>query len=76
MKIVVTGNNGCSRCDITKKILNGKNIPFEYQTLDELNDREKREVLEKAKDKGILALPIIEVNGEIVENVQEVLKLC
>ena len=75
-QVRVIGNKGCSRCTITKHILEKEGIPHEYVVLADLKTEEQKTILTKAKDNGILTLPIIEFDGELKSDVQEVLELC
>lgn len=76
MKIRLLGSTSCSRCDMIKNILTTNNVEFEYQLLSDLKDGQSEEILNRAKELGINAMPIILVNNEIKTNIQEVLQLC
>jgi glutaredoxin len=49
-------SNGCPKCNILKKKLNEKNIQYE-----ECNDTEI------IKAKGIQFLPVLEINGDLLD---------
>jgi glutaredoxin len=72
----IVGNKGCSRCDITKKILINNGIEFDYETLSDLSEQEQKKTLSEAKEEGIVALPIIICDGKYITNVQEVIDIC
>ena len=65
--IRVVGNYGCSRCEITKQILKNKGVDYEYQYLNDLSEKEQEEVMNMAKEKGQMALPIILRDNQIIE---------
>jgi glutaredoxin len=76
VKVKIVGNKGCSRCDITKKILINNGIEFDYETLSDLSEQEQKKTLSEAKEEGIVALPIIICDGKYITNVQEVIDIC
>lgn len=68
--ILLIGRENCPRCEMTKKILNEKDINFEYRLLSDMDN--KLEVEKMAKDMGMTTLPLILNDGNLVE-LQEVL---
>lgn len=69
--ILVLGNKGCSRCEMVKKVLEKNNIKFEYKLLDDCDN--KQDYINIAVEKGMLNLPLVFKNGEIID-FEEVLK--
>ena len=68
--IKVIGNENCSRCEMTKRILTQNNIEFEYDLFSNLDNQ--LEIRKQAMAKGMLNFPIVLKDGEMVE-LQEVL---
>lgn len=65
--IRVIGNYGCSRCEIIKQILSNKGIEFEYELLSDLPKETQRIILNKAKAKEQLNMPLIFKDDEIID---------
>jgi len=65
--IRIIGNEGCSRCEITKQILTNKEVQFTYELLENLPDEDKKSILKKARVKGILNMPLILKDEEIID---------
>lgn len=65
--IRVIGEKGCSRCEITKQILKNKKIDFSYELLSDLTDEEQDELMNKAELKGLMQMPLIVKDNELVE---------
>lgn len=63
----VIGEKGCSRCEITKQILKNKKIDFTYELLSDLPTEDQNELLNKAQLKGLMQMPLILKNNELVE---------
>ena len=63
--ILVIGNENCSRCEITKKLLTDKNIEFDYKLFSSLDNQ--LEVRKMAMSKGMMNFPLIMNGGELVE---------
>ena len=72
-KIILIGTKTCSRCSMTKSLLEKNGVAYEYQILDELSNKEQKEILEKAKNKGVISLPIILSDDVVVSDFREVL---
>lgn len=70
--VMVYGANGCSACEMTKKILKEKNVEFSYELLEEVNQGIYDEVMEAAKKKGIRSMPII-IKDDVAVSISEVL---
>lgn len=65
--IRVIGNYGCSRCEIIKQILSNKGVEFKYELLSDLPKETQRIILNKAKAKGQLNMPLIFKDDEIID---------
>jgi glutaredoxin len=63
--ILVIGNENCSRCEITKKLLTDKNIKFDYKLFSSLDNQ--LEVRKMAMSNGMASFPLIMKDGELVE---------
>lgn len=68
--IKVIGNTNCSRCAMTKKILEKNNIEFEYVLITDLDNQS--ELLEEATQKGLMSFPLIIKDGTMI-SLQEVI---
>jgi glutaredoxin len=66
-EIKIVGKIGCSRCEMVKNIFDNKNISYTYQLLDELKEEEKKVLLSKAREKGLMNMPLIIKNDELVD---------
>lgn len=73
LKIKVVGNKGCSRCNVTKNLLDKHKVPYDYVLFDDLSKHEQGQLLDQAKEVGVNALPIILVSDKIKKTVQEVI---
>lgn len=76
MKVRVYSTPNCPFCKMVKDFLNEHNIP--YEDIDVANDRAAAE--EMIKKSGQMAVPVIEIDGEIVvgfdvEKLKKTLKL-
>lgn len=65
------GKENCSRCEMVKNILTQKNIEFTYEILESLEENEKKEIMATARKKGMLSMPLIIKDGEMI-TIQEV----
>ena len=68
--IKVIGKENCSRCEMVKNILTNKGIEYEYQLLDECEN--KAEYIKMAREKGQLSMPLIIQDNKIID-LQEVI---
>jgi glutaredoxin len=57
--IKVIGTHGCSRCEQVKRILQQKQIQFEYVMFGDLSESEQTHLTEWATKEGKLGLPLI-----------------
>jgi glutaredoxin len=57
--IRVIGNLNCPNCHITKMTLEKKGVDFTYEIFDQLSKDEQEILLEEAKNKGFLKMPLI-----------------
>ena len=69
--ILLIGTKNCSRCKITKDILDKKGLEYTYKLITELTNEEQSECMQKAKEKNILSFPLIIKNDNII-TLQEV----
>lgn len=67
MIITVIGNHNCTRCEVVKNILDNRKVEYEYKILSDLNKEEKEKILSKARSKGIMQMPVIIKDDEVVE---------
>lgn len=65
--IEVFGSKNCSRCTMVKNILTNKKIEFTYSLLEDLPQDEYDIKMEKAKEKNMMALPLIFKNNELIK---------
>ncbi|MCE5220018.1 MAG: hypothetical protein LLF98_01820 [Clostridium sp.] len=70
--ILIIGTQNCSRCNMTKTILDKKNIEYTYKLSNDISKEELNEYMKKARIKGLLNFPLIIKNDEIIE-VQEII---
>lgn len=64
--MLVIGTMNCGRCKMTKKILDGKGINYEYKILDELTQEEKDLYLSMAREVGLLSFPLIIKDNKVI----------
>lgn len=64
--IRVIGNLGCSNCEITKQVLKKKGIDFSYELYVNLPDEEQIKLEELATNKGMIKMPLILKDDELV----------
>ena len=57
--IIVYSKPNCVRCEMAKRYLNDKGVPFE-----EIDVFKDAEALKMLRDKGIAEMPAVDVNGE------------
>ena len=72
MKVTVIGSRGCSKCKITKTLLEQKKIPFEYKMIEDLPEQDQNSYINKAQNAGTMNFPIIIKDDNIV-NLEDVL---
>ena len=71
--IKVIGRSNCINCNVTKKTLKRNNIEFEYCLLEEIEGIKREELIAKAREKGMMSLPLILNSNNELTNLQEVL---
>lgn len=64
---LLLGKENCSRCEMVKNILTNKNIEFEYKLLSDLSNDLKIKYLAKARDVGLIELPLIVKDNQIID---------
>jgi len=64
--LLVIGTANCSRCNMTKSILDNKNIDYTYKLNNEILKDEFNRYLKKARVKGLMNFPLIIRDGEII----------
>lgn len=57
--LLVIGLKNCSKCTITKQILDSKSVPYEYSVLNELPEEERRRYAQMARDCNYNTMPLI-----------------
>lgn len=65
--IKLLGNKGCSRCAMIKNLLTNKGVDFDYKLLDDIPEVEKQKYLKMASEKGLMSMPIIIKNDDVVD---------
>lgn len=65
-ELLIIGAPNCSRCDMVKKQLTSKEIPFVYKQIDKLSVNDRQSYLELAKQAGNMQLPVIIKNNESI----------
>lgn len=71
--ILVIGTENCSRCKMTKSILDKKEIDYTYKLNNEISEEEFNNYMIQAKNKGLMNFPLIIENEEII-TLEEVIK--
>ena len=66
----VIGNKGCFNCEITKQILKKKGVKFSYELFSELSEDEQNKLNELAISKGLMKMPLILKNNELITIVE------
>ena len=70
--IKIIGKQQCSRCDMTKNILNNKQIEFEYVLMESLTPEEQTEYRKMAIKAKQMEMPLIIKDNKII-TLQEVI---
>jgi glutaredoxin len=70
--LLVVGKQQCSRCDMTKNILNNKQIDFEYVLMEDLSEEDKAKYRKMAITAKQLEMPLIIKDNKII-TLQEVI---
>lgn len=65
--IKVIGKNSCSKCDMVKQLLNNKNVEFDYEMLEDMEDEMKGKVLKMARQLGRMEMPLIIKDGQLID---------
>ena len=66
----VIGNKSCVNCEITKQILKKKGVKFSYELFSELSEDEQNKLNELAISKGLMKMPLILKNNELITIVE------
>lgn len=69
--VLVIGTENCSKCLMTKNILDSRDIDYEYRLLSEFSKQEQDMYMNMAKEAKMMNFPII-LQDEIVVTLQEV----
>ena len=64
--ILLIGQKGCNRCQMTKNILINKNIDFDYKLLNELSKEEQDKYLKMATEKQMFELRLIIKDNNLI----------
>ncbi len=65
--IRVIGSPTCSRCIAVKNALDRKGVKYSYLMIDELEESDREYLLNRATQKKMRNMPIIEKDGEITD---------
>jgi glutaredoxin len=65
--LLIIGTKNCSRCNMTKAILNNKNVEYTYKLNNEISKNELNEYLNKARSAGLMSFPLIIKDDEIIK---------
>lgn len=69
----IIGADNCGRCKTVLNLLTVKGVTYEYVKLLDLPQEEQKTLMDKAKKKKQLSLPLIEKGGELF-TLQEVIE--
>lgn len=64
--ITVIGQINCGKCEMTKKILNEKNINYNYLILEDLTSEDRIKYIEMARSEKILSMPLLIKNNKLI----------
>jgi len=64
--LLIIGVENCSRCKMTKSILDNKKIDYTYKLNNEISEEEFNTYMDKAKIKGLMNFPLIIKDEEII----------
>jgi glutaredoxin len=67
----VVGQKNCGKCTITKQILDGKGVEYEYSLLSDLPQEEQRRLAKMARDCSYNTMPLIIKDDRLI-TLQEV----
>jgi glutaredoxin len=70
--ILLIGTKNCSKCEMTKGILDKKEIEYEYKIINDLNKEDQLIYMNMAKEKGIAFFPLVIKDNKIID-IQEVI---
>lgn len=65
--VTVIGKNNCPRCDVVVRKLESLGKLFEYMKKEEMESARFNEIMKKAMSKGLMSMPIVIKDGDIVE---------
>jgi len=69
----IIGTQNCSRCKMTKSILDQKGIEYTYKLNSEISQDEFNLYMDKARVKGLMNFPLIIKDEEIIK-LEDVIK--
>lgn len=69
--LLVIGTENCSRCNMTKNILNNKGIEFDYKLISSFSTDDKDKYMNMAQQTGQMSFPLIIKDNKII-TIQEV----
>lgn len=64
--LTVIGKQNCSRCLITKNILNQNHVEFKYSEIEDFDNKEQERYLKIAEDNGQLLFPLIFKDNSLI----------
>lgn len=70
--IEIIGRVNCVNCEMAKKTLKRKGVDFKYSLLEDLGDKEREDLISKAREKGVASLPLILNDENELISLQEV----
>lgn len=64
--IKVIGKINCSKCDMVKKLLENNNIKYEYKLLDNMQENERKLIINIAKKQKIFEFPLVFKDDKLI----------
>ncbi len=64
--LLIIGTQNCSKCKMTKSILDKKGIEYTYKLNEELTNEEFFNYMEQARNKRLMNFPLIIKDEEII----------
>lgn len=69
----IIGSEGCGRCLTVLNLLKNKGVDFDYVVLSALQEEEVANLMQEARGKKMMSLPLIKKDGELI-TLEEALK--
>lgn len=64
--IKVIGKINCNKCDMVKKLLENNNIKYEYKLLDNMQENERKLIINIAKKQKIFEFPLVFKDDKLI----------